>query len=121
MSFFSSRGSLIEIVGSERIQLDSKRNWKNFLKAIGRGFSQFGSNFWKHLKGALFAWMFGAFSNVGIELPKSFDIKSIFGFILQIFGLTYANIRAKLVKKLGQELLELPAGTLEPDLQPVLG
>ena len=74
---------------------------KNFLKAVGLGFSQFGRNFIKHLKGALFGWMFGAFAKAGIELPKSFDIKSIFGFILQIFGLTYTNIRAKLVKKLG--------------------
>ena len=76
---------------------------KNFLKAVGLGFSQFGRNFIKHLKGALFEWMFGAFAKAGIELPKSFDIKSIFGFILQIFGLTYTNIRAKLVKKLGSK------------------
>jgi len=76
---------------------------KNFLKAVGLGFSQFGRNFLKHLKGALFEWMFGAFAKAGIELPKSFDIKSIFGFILQIFGLTYTNIRAKLVKKLGSK------------------
>lgn len=76
---------------------------KNFLKAIGLGFSQFGRNILLHLKTALFEWMFGAFSKAGIELPKSFDIKSIFGFILQIFGLTYANIRAKLVKKLGSK------------------
>ncbi len=39
-------------------------------------------------------------------MPKSFDLKGILGLILQVLGLTYANIRSRAVKILGPKVVE---------------
>ena len=74
---------------------------KNFLKAVKLGIDQFATNFGKHFKNAIFGWLFGTMAEAGIELPKKFDLKGIFNLVMQILGLTYNRIRAKIVKKLG--------------------
>lgn len=73
----------------------------NFLKAVGQGVQQFGKNFLNHFKGALFGWLFGSFAKEGINLPKSIDLPSIFGFVAEVLGLTYQAIRKRIVKALG--------------------
>jgi hypothetical protein len=75
----------------------------NLLKAVGRGFRQFSANIWKHLKAGIFGWLFGTLTKAGIQIPHKFDLKGIVSLVLQILGLTYANLRVKLVKRIGEK------------------
>jgi len=79
---------------------------KNLLSAVKMGFINFKNNIFKHLKKAFIDWLLGQLSDIGLKLPEKFDLKGIFSLILQILGLTYENIKSKLVKKLGKERVE---------------
>lgn len=74
---------------------------KNLVSAIATGFKQFGANIWKHLKNGLMGWLFGTLQGLDIDLPAKLDFKGIMSVVLQILGLTYANFRKILVKRLG--------------------
>ena len=76
---------------------------KNLVAAIVGGFKQFGANILGHVKAGLMGWLFGTMAGAGIELPDKLDFKGIVSIALQILGLTYANFRAILVKKLGKK------------------
>ena len=75
---------------------------KNLVGAIVGGFRRFSGNIWKHLKAGLMGWLFGTLQGMNIELPEKLDFKGILSVALQIVGLTYANFRAILVKRLGR-------------------
>ena len=75
--------------------------FNNVAKGVKKGIDQFVANIKQHLLNGLIAWLTGAMGDVQITLPKKFDIKGIFSLVTQILGLTYDNIRAKVVKKLG--------------------
>ncbi|WP_457624924.1 eCIS core domain-containing protein [Persephonella sp.] len=79
---------------------------KNLLFAVKTGFLNFKNNIFKHLKRALFDWLFGQLAKAGIQLPEKFNLKSIFFMVLQVLGITYENIKEKLIKKLGKEKVE---------------
>ena len=51
-----------------------------------------------HLKKGLQGWLFGALAEAGIELPDKFDLKGILKMVASILGLTWANIKARIVK-----------------------
>ena len=76
---------------------------KNLVSAIVKGFKQFGSNIWKHIKAGLMGWLFGTLQGIEIELPEKLDFKGIVSVALQILGLTYENFRKTLVKRLGRK------------------
>ncbi len=73
---------------------------KNLIQAAKTGFQNFGKNFLTHLKDAIFDWLTGSLS--GIRLPATWDLKGIASVALQILGLTWTNIRGKLVKAMGE-------------------
>ncbi|TVM02872.1 MAG: hypothetical protein CV087_08180, partial [Candidatus Brocadia sp. WS118] len=75
----------------------------HLLEAVKTGFQQFAGNIWDHLKRGLLGWLFGALQGAGIKLPETFDLKGIVSLVLQILGITYQGIRAKLVKHIGEE------------------
>lgn len=50
-------------------------------------------------------WLFGAIGKAGIQLPKSFDIAGIFDLVMQVLGLTYRQIRARVVKLVGEKAM----------------
>jgi hypothetical protein len=74
---------------------------KNLISAIVGGFRKFGANIIGHLKKGLLGWLFGAITEAGITLPERLDFKGIISLLLQIVGVSYANFRAILVRKLG--------------------
>ncbi|MCB4768060.1 DUF4157 domain-containing protein [Ancylobacter sp. Lp-2] len=74
---------------------------KNLFAAVVRGFKQFGSNIWEHIKSGLLAWLFGTLEGLDLQMPERLDFKGLISIGLQIVGLTYANFRAIMVKKLG--------------------
>ena len=72
----------------------------NLVKAGKLGFLQFADNIGAHLKASLVEWLTGTLT--GVYLPKSFELKEIAMFVLSALGLTWQNIRQKLVKALGE-------------------
>jgi ribosomal protein S20 len=71
--------------------------------ALKLGFVQFGKNIWEHLKTGVIEWLVGALEGAGLKLPTVWDLKGIVDLVLQVLGITYAKIRAKLVKVVGEK------------------
>jgi len=77
------------------------------LVAAGKlGFSQFAKNFLKHLQASLVAWLTGAMSGAGVYIPAGFSLIEILKFVLSVLGLTWANIRGKLVKATNETVVK---------------
>ncbi|WP_432695159.1 eCIS core domain-containing protein [Marinobacterium sp. YM272] len=73
--------------------------FNNLVKAIGMGVRSFVKNIKQHLIKGLVEWLTGALSSVPITLPKKFDLKGIVHLVLQVLGLTYENIKARIIKR----------------------
>ncbi|HEX6661978.1 MAG TPA: DUF4157 domain-containing protein, partial [Sphingomicrobium sp.] len=67
------------------------------VKAGKQGFNQFKVKFWQYLRDALFKWLLGGAEGAGVYFPKSFMPLELLKMGLSILGLTWANIRSKLV------------------------
>jgi hypothetical protein len=73
---------------------------KNLMKAAITGFENFGKKFLTYLKESLFEWLTGAME--GVKFPTSWDFMGIVGFLLQLVGITYVNVRKHMVTELGE-------------------
>jgi hypothetical protein len=73
---------------------------KNLVMAAKSGFQTFAKNFLKHLQDAVFDWLTGSLE--GIRLPSTWDLKGIASVAFQLIGLTWTNIRGKLVPLMGE-------------------
>lgn len=67
------------------------------VKAGKQGFNQFKAKFVTYLRDALFKWLLGSAEGAGIYFPKSFAPLELLKLGLSVLGLTWANLRAKLV------------------------
>jgi hypothetical protein len=85
----------------------------NLVSGVMMGLENFMANLGQHLKKGLMEWLFGALGEAGIEMPDSFDFKGILSLILQILGLTYANIRARAVNIVGEAVVKRIEQTVE--------
>jgi hypothetical protein len=74
----------------------------NLVKAGVTGLEQFAKNFLAHLRTALIQWITGALSGANLYIPQAFEIREIIKFVLSVLGLTWASIRGKLVKVIGE-------------------
>jgi hypothetical protein len=72
----------------------------NLVKAGKLGFQNFAGNFGTHLKNGLLDWLTGSLS--GVYIPRSLTLSEIVKFVLSVLGLTWANLRGKLVKAFGE-------------------
>lgn len=86
---------------------------KNLCKSVGQGIEQFSNNIKKHLLSGLTTWLTGAMGDVQITLPEVWDLKGILHFILQLLGLTWNMIRAKLVKRVGEKPVSMAEKTVD--------
>ena len=68
---------------------------KNLIGAAKSGFTSFATNFLRHLKDAVFEWLTGTL--VGIVLPQSWTPRAIVGVVLQLVGISWANLKERLV------------------------
>ncbi len=75
------------------------RFFKNLATAVGNGIRNFLKNIKKHLITGLIGWLTGALSAVPITMPKTLDLRGVVSLGLQILGLTYANIKARVIRK----------------------
>lgn len=85
----------------------------NLIGAVKQGLNQFVGNVGKHLQQGLMGWLFGTLGDAGIRMPESLDLKGILGLVMQVMGLTYANIRARAVKLVGERTVKLMEGTVQ--------
>jgi hypothetical protein len=76
---------------------------KNLMNAAITGFKNFGANFLKHLKDALFEWLTGSLQ--GLVLPQTWDFKGIISVALQMIGISYQNIRKHMVTVMGEPVV----------------
>jgi hypothetical protein len=75
---------------------------RNLVRAGIQGFKQFATNFLTHLKASLIGWLTGTLAGANIYIPQAFTLQEIVKFILSVLGLTWQNIRTKLVKAIGE-------------------
>jgi hypothetical protein len=82
----------------QTIVRDPVRFIQTLIRAAMQGFRQFAANFLTHLQASLVGWLTGAMGGTGVYIPRGFNLPEILKFVLSILGLTWANIRAKLVR-----------------------
>lgn len=76
----------------------------NLVKAAKLGFLNFADHFLTHLKAGLIDWLTGSLP--GIYIPKAFSLVEIAKFAFSVLGLTWANIRQKLVKATSETVVK---------------
>jgi hypothetical protein len=74
----------------------------NLVRAGIQGFRQFAGNFLNHLRASLIGWLTGTMSGAGIYIPQAFNLREIIKFVLSVLGLTWQNLRQKLVRAVGE-------------------
>lgn len=72
----------------------------NLVRAAKLGFTNFAANFLTHLKAGLLDWLTGSLP--GVYIPKALTLPEIVKFVFSVLGLTWANVRQKLVKAVGE-------------------
>jgi hypothetical protein len=71
----------------------------NLVKAAKLGFTNFGANFLTHLKKGLINWLTGELQ--GVYIPKALTLPEFGKLALSVLGITWTQIRTKIVKALG--------------------
>jgi Domain of unknown function (DUF4157)/Novel toxin 15 len=87
----------------------------NLVRAGKLGFQKFANNIGNHLKAALINWLVGPLAEAGVYIPQSFSLMEIIKLVLSVLGLTWQNIRTKLLKIIPEPVLtvlEKSAGIL---------
>jgi hypothetical protein len=85
----------------------------NLVRAGLRGFEQFRAHIRRHLVNGLVGWLTGALTNAGLQLPTRWDARGVLSLALQILGLTWQNIRVKLVRVMGETAVRALETTFE--------
>jgi hypothetical protein len=79
----------------------------NLVRAGKLGFQKFASKVGEHLNTALIKWIVGPLGDAGVYIPKAFSLIEIVKLVLSVLGLTWQNIRGKLVKIIPEPVLVL--------------
>jgi hypothetical protein len=90
----------------EDIRRDPLAFFRNLLRAVKQGFTRFFGNIARHLAGGLTGWLFGELREAGVQPPADFSFRSVFGFIIEVLGITQRRIFDKIAEKIGPERME---------------
>ena len=82
----------------------------NLIRAAAQGIQNFMRNILTHIKKGLLAWVLGPLGAMGVTLPDKLDLRGIINILLQVIGLTYPQLRPRIVRKLN------PRGELKVSL-----
>ncbi|MDT0348946.1 phage tail protein [Pseudonocardia charpentierae] len=77
----------------------------NLIAGVKGGILKFKDNILDHLRKGLMSWLFGALAEAGVELPDKFDLMGIVKLLASLFGLTWTNIRNRLVRQIGEKAM----------------
>jgi hypothetical protein len=73
----------------------------SLISGVKQGLNNFVGNIGSHLKKGLIGWLTGAVAEAGINLPEKFDLPGIFQLVMQLLGLSFEKIMAKVAQVLG--------------------
>ena len=76
----------------------------NLVRAAKAGFQRFAGRFFTHLKKGLLDWLTGSLT--GVYIPSALSLPEIVKFAFSVLGLTWANLRAKLVTAFGEPAVQ---------------
>lgn len=85
----------------------------NLVNAVKTGVVNFGSRIADHLKQGLKAWLLGNLASAGVEIPETFDVKGILRMVMSILGLTWASVRARIVRVVPEPVMVRLEQTLD--------
>ncbi|WP_233223762.1 hypothetical protein [Amycolatopsis sp. CA-128772] len=85
----------------------------NLVDAVKTGVMNFGSNIVQHLKDGLKGWLLGNLASAGIEIPEALDARGILKMVLSILGLTWASVRARILRFIPEPVLAKLEQTLD--------
>jgi hypothetical protein len=77
----------------------------NLVKAGMQGFKNFADRFGEHLKTGLIDWLTGSLP--GVYIPKAFALGEIVKFVFSVLGISWANVRSKLVAVIGEPAVKV--------------
>jgi hypothetical protein len=77
----------------------------NLVRAGRLGFQRFATNVLTHLRGSLVNWLTGTLAATGVYIPQAFTLREITKFVISALGLTWQNIRQKLVRLVGERVV----------------
>lgn len=77
----------------------------HLIRAARGGFTLFARNIVKHLQASLIKWLVGPLAEAGVYIPTSFSPLEIIKLIASVLGLTWQNIRTKLLKIIPEPVL----------------
>jgi hypothetical protein len=77
---------------------------KNLIAGAKLGLANFGKNFVTHLKDALFEWLTDSLQ--GVTLPDTWTVKGIVSVLLQVVGISWVNLKARLVRLIPAPVVE---------------
>ncbi|WP_221409074.1 phage tail protein, partial [Reichenbachiella versicolor] len=80
------------------------RFFTNLGSAVNNGITGFQTNFKKHIMGGMVQWLTGAVGGI-IEIPQTFDLKGIMKMGFSALGLTWMNLRQRIVKHVGEPVM----------------
>ncbi|HEX6368216.1 MAG TPA: DUF4157 domain-containing protein [Longimicrobium sp.] len=83
----------------------------NLGRAAKGGFMGFKDRFGTHLKKGLIDWLTGSLP--GIYIPTAFSLPELVKFVFSALGLTWANVRAKLVRAVGETAVKAMETTFD--------
>ncbi len=83
------------------------------IDGIKSGLNRFVGNIAAHLQEGLMGWLFGTLGGAGITIPKTFDLSGIVDLVLQVLGLTYQNIRNRVVRIVGEPAMQRMEQTVD--------
>ncbi|MFI0820867.1 hypothetical protein ACH4TX_32705 [Streptomyces sp. NPDC021098] len=72
---------------------------RNLVSAVGAGLRQFLANIGRHLQQGILSWLLGKTAEAGIEVPSKFDAQGVLRMLASVLGLTWQNIRSRIVRK----------------------
>jgi hypothetical protein len=81
---------------------------ENALKAILRGLGLFLRNFLSHLWFGVQGWLLNAVeqSGTGVQPPQSWDLQGLFGFVLDILGISFNHVLDLLARRVDRRIVE---------------
>lgn len=78
---------------------------QTLVRAAMEGFRGFASRIVTHLRASLIGWLTGSMAGSGVYIPQGFNLRELLKFGLSVLGLTWINIRTKLVRATGETVV----------------
>ena len=78
---------------------------ETLVDAVKGGLELFIDRFPTHLQQSLMDLLFGELGSAGITMPAQLDFAGIVDLVLQVLGLTYANIRGRVAERFGEDVV----------------